>query len=181
MAPLHSGDKKTPSWLGLSTILGTIQNCTQRAKAAHRPHVSDCVLGLNGAPGEIRTPDLLIRSQSLYPAELRAHLKGSSLQNLNQINRVRALVQCTRFCATVQAYAGGAVCASVTGEINGSSSATSSPLIRISLVTDAGVRRVASNSTRTMRTAGSRLILRMPYTSRMPASAKATDSLGGAV
>ena len=26
----------------------------------------------NGAPGEIRTPDLLIRSQSLYPAELRA-------------------------------------------------------------------------------------------------------------
>src|ERR1700750_1174224 len=28
---------------------------------------------LNGAPGEIRTPGLLIRSQSLYPAELRAH------------------------------------------------------------------------------------------------------------
>ena len=25
------------------------------------------------APGEIRTPDLLIRSQTLYPAELRAH------------------------------------------------------------------------------------------------------------
>ncbi len=31
---------------------------------------------LNGAPGEIRTPDLLIRSQSLYPAELRAHTGG---------------------------------------------------------------------------------------------------------
>src|ERR1035441_9509152 len=26
-----------------------------------------------GAPGEIRTPDLLIRSQPLYPTELRAH------------------------------------------------------------------------------------------------------------
>ena len=26
----------------------------------------------NGAPGEIRTPDLLVRSQTLYPAELRA-------------------------------------------------------------------------------------------------------------
>jgi hypothetical protein len=26
----------------------------------------------NGAPGEIRTPDLLVRSQLLYPAELRA-------------------------------------------------------------------------------------------------------------
>ena len=29
--------------------------------------------GKNGAPGEIRTPDLLVRSQTLYPAELRAH------------------------------------------------------------------------------------------------------------
>jgi hypothetical protein len=27
----------------------------------------------SGAPGEIRTPDLLVRSQTLYPAELRAH------------------------------------------------------------------------------------------------------------
>ncbi len=26
------------------------------------------------APGEIRTPDLLVRSQALYPAELRAHI-----------------------------------------------------------------------------------------------------------
>lgn len=26
-----------------------------------------------GAPGEIRTPDRLVRSQVLYPAELRAH------------------------------------------------------------------------------------------------------------
>jgi hypothetical protein len=25
-----------------------------------------------GAPGEIRTPDLLVRSQTLYPTELRA-------------------------------------------------------------------------------------------------------------
>ncbi len=31
----------------------------------------------NGAPGEIRTPDHLVRSQVLYPAELRAHyLRG---------------------------------------------------------------------------------------------------------
>jgi hypothetical protein len=26
----------------------------------------------SGAPGEIRTPDLLLRRQSLYPSELRA-------------------------------------------------------------------------------------------------------------
>ena len=30
------------------------------------------VCGKNGAPGGTRTPGLLIRSQSLYPAELRA-------------------------------------------------------------------------------------------------------------
>ena len=30
----------------------------------------------DGAPGEIRTPDLLVRSQTLYPAELRAQCWG---------------------------------------------------------------------------------------------------------
>jgi hypothetical protein len=30
------------------------------------------MVGTNGAPGESRTPDLLVRSQTLYPAELRA-------------------------------------------------------------------------------------------------------------
>src|ERR1044072_6517966 len=41
-----------------------------------------------GAPGEIRTPDLLLRRQPLYPAELRAHVctvymgkgKGSNVE-----------------------------------------------------------------------------------------------------
>ena len=28
-----------------------------------------------GAPEGIRTPDLLVRSQTLYPAELQAHLR----------------------------------------------------------------------------------------------------------
>ena len=28
---------------------------------------------LNGAPGKIRTPDPLVRSQVLYPTELQAH------------------------------------------------------------------------------------------------------------
>src|SRR2546425_12776795 len=32
-----------------------------------------------GAPGEIRTPDLLLRRQSLYPAELRARSESISL------------------------------------------------------------------------------------------------------
>ena len=34
---------------------------------------------LNGAPGRIRTSGLLIRSQSLYPAELRAHFELARL------------------------------------------------------------------------------------------------------
>jgi hypothetical protein len=36
-------------------------------------------MGLNflgSAPGEIRTPDLLVRSQALYPTELRAQSKN---------------------------------------------------------------------------------------------------------
>ena len=33
----------------------------------------------NGAPGGIRTPDLLVRSQTLYPAELRARRNADSV------------------------------------------------------------------------------------------------------
>ena len=32
-----------------------------------------------GAPGGTRTPDLLVRSQSLYPAELQAHLPDDDI------------------------------------------------------------------------------------------------------
>ena len=32
-------------------------------------------LSAHGAPGESRTPDLLVRSQTLYPAELRARVQ----------------------------------------------------------------------------------------------------------
>ena len=34
----------------------------------------------NGAPGKIRTPNLLIRSQTLYPIELRARGGGTVLK-----------------------------------------------------------------------------------------------------
>jgi hypothetical protein len=36
-----------------------------------------------GAPGEIRTPDLLVRSQALYPTELRAR-KGREYYHTNE-------------------------------------------------------------------------------------------------
>jgi hypothetical protein len=39
----------------------------------HRPTVLNSQN--DGAPGEIRTPDLLVRSQALYPTELRARIE----------------------------------------------------------------------------------------------------------
>jgi hypothetical protein len=41
-------------------------------------------VGRAGAPGGIRTPDLLVRSQTLYPAELRAHC-GIMYYRLNEL------------------------------------------------------------------------------------------------
>jgi hypothetical protein len=38
------------------------------------------LFNLTGAPGEIRTPDLLVRSQTLYPTELRARCFGNLLR-----------------------------------------------------------------------------------------------------
>jgi hypothetical protein len=46
----------------------------------------------NGAPGEIRTPDHLVRSQVLYPTELRAH--GKTLSSIHwQRVRLKVLKQ----------------------------------------------------------------------------------------
>ena len=41
--------------------------------------VAAYVVEMSGAPGEIRTPGLLVRSQTLYPAELRAHTVDGQL------------------------------------------------------------------------------------------------------
>jgi hypothetical protein len=46
--------------------------------------------GKNGAPGRIRTSDLLVRSQALYPAELRAHI---ALLQLGKNNRWKSCDQ----------------------------------------------------------------------------------------
>ena len=44
-----------------------------------------------GAHGEIRTPDRLVRSQVLYPAELHARKSFSkSFSNINRPNHVRS-------------------------------------------------------------------------------------------
>ena len=49
-------------------------------------------LAAEGAPGEIRTPGLLIRSQTLYPAELRArksHFEAIRASSANAPGRNR--------------------------------------------------------------------------------------------
>jgi hypothetical protein len=37
------------------------------------PQMKPKAFGINGTPGGIRTPDLLLRRQPLYPSELQAH------------------------------------------------------------------------------------------------------------
>ena len=46
-----------------------------------RSLLEDQVVEKNGTPGEIRTPDPLLRRQVLYPAELRAHALHRSLDD----------------------------------------------------------------------------------------------------
>ena len=67
---------------------------TINKKRAH-----ECVLSFNGTPEGIRTPDLLVRSQTLYPAELPAH-NSFYCPNIIplQIEKVNSFfVICTRF------------------------------------------------------------------------------------
>src|SRR5436853_3099823 len=72
----------------VGTILGTVPkfpNCRLGLRAQKRLKVK----GKTGAPGEIRTPDLLLRRQSLYPAELRAHTDMTSLHA--EVRGIKAL------------------------------------------------------------------------------------------
>src|SRR5690606_25934466 len=61
-----SAPERTRTSTGLRPLDPESSASTSSATGASHPH-------LLSAPGEIRTPGLLIRSQTLYPAELRAH------------------------------------------------------------------------------------------------------------
>ncbi len=67
---------RTPSFAahGNSGVL----NLSGKSRKQKRPAEDSWPFCLRGAPGEIRTPDLLVRSQTLYPTELRAHRKRCS-------------------------------------------------------------------------------------------------------
>ena len=146
--------------------------------------------GRNGAPGEIRTPGLLVRSQTLYPAELRAHMGGLLAKPYTDYQgsgggaiegsgtgggRGYFLWEFERL------QAAGAGVGAGGGGIRDNCSAISRPDWRTSWVTEAAVRRVASYSTRRVRAARSKLRRRMPYTSFVLARAKTAASVGGAV
>ena len=62
------------------------------------------VLQRNGAPGEIRTPDLLLRRQSLYPAELRARSEPFQFTSLGR--RQQSAANFPNFAVISQAYVG---------------------------------------------------------------------------
>ena len=67
-------------------LCGTVFKVTPllRKKVSGRSRITRA---RHGAPGEIRTPDLLLRRQSLYPSELRAHSGSSVHAELGLINR----------------------------------------------------------------------------------------------
>ena len=47
-------------------------------------------LVINGTPEGIRTPGLLIRSQALYPAELRVHITQKGVRGKSHKHRKRS-------------------------------------------------------------------------------------------
>lgn len=93
--PSHSArHKKSPALRGffLCLVAGACVPVAgfRRDEKKQADHQSACFD--NGAPGEIRTPDRLVRSQVLYPAELRArfvrrgilHERFSPVNNLSE-------------------------------------------------------------------------------------------------
>jgi hypothetical protein len=67
----HSSSRSLPSKSAGSGLKNSNRGA-RRLPANASKHL--CIMVKSGAPGEIRTPGLLVRSQTLYPAELRAHL-----------------------------------------------------------------------------------------------------------
>ena len=65
--------------MACSCILKNVEMAlTQTERQSHTASRIARILLMNGAPGEIRTPDLLVRSQALYPTELRAQLQNQT-------------------------------------------------------------------------------------------------------
>ena len=53
---------------------------------------------VNGTPGGTRTPDLLLRRQLLYPAELLAHFYGAGDGNRTRVSSLEG------WCSTIELH-----------------------------------------------------------------------------
>ena len=80
-----SAPERTRTSTGLRPLDPESSASTNSATGAHRH-----LLALpTSTPGEIRTPDLLIRSQTLYPAELRARVPPNKNRPRGSVNAPR--------------------------------------------------------------------------------------------
>ena len=88
-----NGSVGVKRWSQMSPILANIcrkqiRGCALFDLIPRKKQKGQSEIGLNaclaGAPGAIRTPDPLVRSQVLYPAELRAHTRGANYTDCGQ-------------------------------------------------------------------------------------------------
>src|ERR1041384_503281 len=76
-----------PVYLRLHT--GTVTRTTNKSGRALSPAA---VVDIVGAPSRARTCDLLIRSQTLYPTELRVHARdGATKRHKRKISRLSSI------------------------------------------------------------------------------------------
>ena len=65
--------------------------CSFRGSYANRGNGTESVSSDDGTPRGIRTPDLLLRRQLLYPAELLAHIRASRSASASMMERVMGI------------------------------------------------------------------------------------------
>ena len=69
-----------------------------RKTSANRNAVFYLTLAASGTPGGTRTPDLLLRRQLLYPAELLAHFYGAGDGNRTRVSSLEG------WCSTIELH-----------------------------------------------------------------------------
>ena len=70
-APCGPGEGRRDHLPVTNTVTNTGQRCHEVLARDNLSQLTQLFQSVSGAPGRIRTPNLLIRSQTLYPVELR--------------------------------------------------------------------------------------------------------------
>ena len=81
--PRRARQRPTRRSAGLSNSLGPRPREFELVRRSARTDARFHGMENDGAPGEIRTPGLLVRSQALYPTELRAHAEGRAYYHID--------------------------------------------------------------------------------------------------